>query len=129
MIRSLAVLITVIVIGAGSCFAADLRLGRKTNSSPVIAKFERMSKPMLQEELKLLQKQVLEMERKAVWARSTAKKANAAYEFASDSQKPTALLRMLDAKAAETKADKINNEMQRQFSTAKEVYLERLSKE
>ncbi len=97
---------------------------QKVDASQGASRYQKMSKALLQDEIKRLQKEVLAAERKVEQAKNYIKKASDAYEAASDEDKPEALIRLLDAKAAARKPCDACEKLKKDFLSAQAAYIE-----
>jgi type II secretory pathway component GspD/PulD (secretin) len=95
----------------------------KSDSAPVATKYDEMEKKDLREELKRLQKEVLDAERPARQADEKAAEAARAYKSASDDEKPDALLRMIEAEARSRKSIGGFKRIRSDFDAAQRAYL------
>jgi hypothetical protein len=125
MCKSVVIAIAVLSVTLSPCMAQE-QSEQKTDTAPVVTKYDKMEKNALQEELKDLQKQVLVVERTAKQARETADEAAKAYKSASDNEKPDALLRMIEDKAASYSPMQIYRETASEFKAAQSAYLDLL---
>ena len=95
----------------------------KSDSAPVVTKYDKMEKKDLQEQLKRLQKEILGVERAARQAREKAAEAARAYKSASDGAKADVLLRMIEANAASHKPTERFRQIRSDFDAAERAYL------
>ena len=95
----------------------------KSDSTPVVTKYDKMEKKDLQEQLKRLQKEILGVERAARQAREKAAEAARAYKSASDGAKADVLLRMIEANAASHKPTERFRQIRSDFDAAERAYL------
>jgi hypothetical protein len=92
----------------------------------VAAKYDKMNKERLREELKTLQNEALGAERMAKQARANAAQAERAYQSASDAEKADALLHMIEADAASRKPMERLAHVSSDLAGAKRAYLQLL---
>ncbi len=129
MVKSLLGIVTVLLIVASPCFAAESKGKPKADVAPAATKYDKLCKKELQEVLKKLQKEVLVAQRKALQATKIRSGADKAYESASDEQKPDALLRMLESRVAAEQPVEHYSRLRRDFFAAQEAYLKLLRAE
>jgi hypothetical protein len=94
--------------------------------SPPGAKYFKLTKTQLQQELKKLQKEVLEAEHEAQVATAAYQQVWQAYLSAKGDKKYDALLPYLEAKAAVQKPQRRWQELNRDFEAAQEAYVQLL---
>jgi hypothetical protein len=95
----------------------------KPDTTPVDIKYEKMEKKDLREELKRLQKEVLDAERVFQQARAKAAQAEKTYRTASDEEKTDALLGKIEADAAGRKPMERFAQIRSEFAAAERAYL------
>jgi len=123
MVKLLLGIVTVLLIVASPCFAAESKGKPKADVAPAATKYDKLCKKELQEVLKKLQKEVLVAQRKAQEATKIRNGAENAYKAASDEQKPDALLRMLESRVAAEKPVGHYSRLGKDFYEAQEAYL------
>ena len=99
------------------------KVNGKANSTHLVAKYERMSKKELREELLRLQNELLDAERVFKQIGRKATDAAEAYKSAPDDEKAEALLRMLEADAASRKPMERYRRVRSAFEAAQQAYL------
>lgn len=125
MFKTLAIVTAALGVMLSPCVAQD-KDEQAPDASPVVNKYDRMEKKELKEALKDLQKHVLVAERAAKQAKENANEAAAAYESASDEEKPDALLRMIEADAASRNPMERYKQVRLDIDAAKRAYLNML---
>jgi hypothetical protein len=103
----------------------------RSRREPAGAKYYKLSKTELQQELKKLQKELLPVEREVNGPYLALRKAQQDYQSASEEQKFDALLRFLEARAALRKPqfrqqELRYHEIQNEFQAAQEAYVKLL---
>jgi hypothetical protein len=121
----LVVVIAALGVMVGVCVAQEKK-EQNPETTPVVTKYDKMDKKALQEELKDLQKQVIVAKRTAEQAKEIADEAAKAYRSASDDEKPDALLRALEAKAASRGPMQMYKKTTSEFQAAQSAYMDLL---
>ncbi len=106
--------------------AAHLMGYSARRAEPAGAKYYKLSKAELQQELKKLQKEVLEAERQTLAADTALSQAGKAYDSATGDRKFDALLRLLEAEAAVQKPQRRYQELKSDFEAAQKAYVQLL---
>lgn len=102
---------------------------RKSTAAPAIAKYAKMEKKALQDQLKKLQDDTLAAVRTAAQSRNEAIKAARALEHAPDDKKADLLLRKIEAEVASRKPSERLRRIRLEFDAAERAYVQLLISE